>query len=312
MIKIFHGKNTFLSYREARVAIEDLISEYEKEETPYDVKTIDASSAEASEIINELETPSLFQQQKILFIKRLSQSRDKDKLREYIENVNNERELPEDIIIWETEKVRGNTRYLKSFEDSYESPDLNKRTFISWAKKEAKKYDFALSKNALYLLAERTNYEPERFMQELKKLSLTKKKKINEDTIDKLCPNTLEHTIWELIDYINDDQAHKAAKRMQDILDQGNDPFFVLLMITRNLRLIFLTKRFMEKGQSLGQIAKKTKTPPFAVKKVMRSARKTSYGRIKKLYEKLYNIDYSGKTGQLDVQLALDILLSVI
>jgi DNA polymerase-3 subunit delta len=312
MIKLFHGKNTFLSYKQAQNTLQKLQKKYSEKDLSFASKIIDASSTSANKIISEIDTPSLFHQKKIIMLKRLSANDQKKDLQEFIISAN-KNDLTEDIVVWETEKIRSNTNYYKSFKKNiYESPELNKRTFITWAKKVNKKQDINLTRGGLELLAERTNFNPERYLQELNKLKLTQEEQIDKKTIDLLCPDTLERTVWDLIDNINDGQAQKAAQQLENIVEQGNDPFFVLLMIARNLRLIFLTKRFKAKNLSTGQIASKTKSPPFVISKISHTLSNTSYRQIKRLYQKLCNIDYAAKTGQLDIKLALDILLSVI
>lgn len=311
MIKLYHGKNSFLSYRQAQKDLKELRAQYMKQDSEVERSIIDATTVESEAIINEIETPSLFSHQKLILIKRLSENKDKNELRDFFIKLKDQ-DIPEDIIIWETQKVRGNTNYFKSFENVYESPELNKRTFITWAKKQLNKKDLKLTNDALYLLANRTNYDPERFLQELDKIKLSGKSKIDKDLITALCPDTLEHTVWELIDNINEGNSRKAASQLQALIDQGNDAYFVLVMLARNIRLIFLTKRLKEKSAGIKEIASKTHTPPFAVKKLLNAARKSSYKQIKLFYQKLCNIDYAGKTGQLDVKLALDILLCVI
>lgn len=315
MIKVFHGKNTFLSKIKAEEAVAASTLECETKNLAYESRTFDASSTAAEDIIAEIETPSLFSTHKIIFIKRLNSNPAKESLHETILSAAERESGTVDIIVWEDEKLRANLRFVKALKELDaidESPEFKKPSFRSWASEKAGDSGISLTKGAVHLLSERTNYDPERFTRELSKLSLLGKKRISEEDVEELCPDTLEHTIWELIDAMNDGDPGLAERHLGRLLRQGNDPFFVLVMIVRNIRIILLTKLLLEKGASTYEIAKKIKAPPFTINAIKRNAAETSIERLTSLYDKLSNIDYSGKTGQLDTSLALNILLSVI
>ncbi len=315
MIHFFHGKNSFLSKREAQNAVEKIKKALGAKGTTYDFCVFDASEISANQIINEIETPSIFVTHKIIFIKRPSQSKEKEAFLEQITKLVDSKESSTDIIIWEDRKIPANTRLVKGLKKAKaisESPELNKRTFLTWAQEEAASAGIKISRSANHLLSERTNYNPERYVREIEKMKLFSDKGITETDIERICPDTLEHTIWELIDAINNSDGNKGRIYLNQLFRQGNDPFYVLFMIARNFRILLLTKILSEEGYTTADIAKKIKAHPFTINMIKRTAQNTSMERIKKIYDKLTNIDYSGKTGQLDVELALNILLCVI
>lgn len=317
MIQLFHGKNTFLSKTKSLKAVSNCKERCEEENILYDYRIFDASSTPAEVILTEIQTPSLFSPYKIIYIKRLNKCNDKESLHECILSLAEKNSTGKnvDIIIWEDEKLRANLRFVKSLKKVNaveEIPEFKKPSFRSWAQEQALAKNLSFSHDAIYLLSERTNYDPERFIRELAKLSLLGKEKLGEEDIENLCPDTLEHTIWQLIDAINDNDPSLAERKLDLMLRQGNDPFYVLIMIARNIRIILLTKLLLQKGANTYEIAKRVKAPPFTIKAIKRNAEQTSMERLLSLYDKLSNIDYSGKTGQLDTSLALNILLSVI
>ena len=315
MIKLFHGKSTFLSKNSADEEALQIQSSRDKDGTPFEYKVYDASNTSIETIIAEIETPSLFSRHKILYIKRPTQNDSKEELFECLGGLFDRSDDETDIILWEDSKLRSNLTILKPFRENNaieESPDFNKRSFRTWAADSLSENKLSVTHDGVFLLSERTNYDPERFTQEVSKIRLLGKNTITEEDIEELCPDTLENTIWELIDSINEGSIRIAGRKLDRLLRQGNDPFYVLLMIARNIRIMLLVKKMSERGASTGDIARKIKAPPFTISAIREKAEATSYERIALLYEKLSNIDYSGKTGQLDVALALNILLSVI
>lgn len=315
MIKLFHGKSAFLSKISADEEVTRAKSSCEAKGVPFDYTVYDATSTDVETIIADIETPSLFSQHKILYIKRPTQNEEKDQLFDLIGGLFERGHSDIDVILWEDSKLRSNLTILKPFRENNaleESPDFNKRTFRTWAAGQLPEFGVHLSQGGVFLLSERSNYDPQRFIQELRKLRLLGKDLLTEEDIEELCPDTLENTIWELIDSINEGSIKIAERKLDRLLRQGNDPLYVLLMIARNVRIMLLVKKMSEQGSSTGDIARKIKAPPFTISAIRSKAETTSYERISLLYEKLSNIDYSGKTGQLDVALALNILLSVI
>ncbi|MBN1618575.1 DNA polymerase III subunit delta [Candidatus Dojkabacteria bacterium] len=314
MIYLFHGKNSFLSSLEFHRIQEQIVNSFEQDRRAVNVIKFDGSTSDPSVITTEIETPSMFSDTKVFMMKRVSESPEKDQLNEYLIKLLEDKD-PNEILIWENNKVRSNTRLFKAFKKHgkiYEAPELNKRTFRTWAKQQLSTQEVNVDSNALDIFMQRVNYNPERFVKETEKLKLLPAKIITVEIIDKVCPDTLEHTIWELIDSINEQQNSKAATILNKLLNQGNDAYFILSMLGRNLRLLLLTKILQSENKTSGEISKILKIPPFSIYSVSRSAQNISLSKIKKIYDKIINIDYSAKTGQIDINLALNILLSII
>ncbi|MBN2100938.1 DNA polymerase III subunit delta [Candidatus Dojkabacteria bacterium] len=315
MLKLLHGKNSFLSLQEAQNLISKIKDRNTQKNEDFEVRIIDASEKDADYIINEIETPDLLSRNKIILLKRYTQNSESDKLQDFLIELSSRDQDNIDLIIWEDQKLRSNSKIVgayKKIDAVFESPDLNKRTFLRWAKEYLSKNEIVIDNRATHLLSERVNYDPERLTRETSKLKLLGKGAITEEDIEKICPDTLEHDIWEMINFINNNETKEAGKSLKKIVRQGIDPIFILLMLARNMRIILLTKVLTERGLSTSEIARKIKVPPFTINQIKNISRQTSYTKIKKIYEKICNIDYFGKTGQLDVELALNILLSVI
>ncbi len=322
MIRLFHGKSKYLSQQLAKSFLQQRQQELRDSNIPFDVITIDASQKTADQILLEMETPSLFSVHKILYVKRLSLNKEKDLMFQSIIGKSSSTATDTNtLILWEDTKLAKNLRIIKALAQQkavFESPELddpkkqNRRIFKTWAREAVLNADLRMSPDTISLLSDRSNYNTERFSGELAKLALLGKKTITESDIETYCPDTLEHTVWQLIDAINEGNAREAEGHLESMIRQGNDPHLILLMLARNVRLILLTKLLTEKGLNMYQIAQKVKAPPFTIATLQKSARSIPQERLATLYDKISNIDYSEKTGQLDLSLALHILISVI
>ncbi|MFH1547493.1 MAG: DNA polymerase III subunit delta [bacterium] len=315
MIFLFHGKNNYLSFKEAKSLLEKIIEKRSKQDKSIETISIDASISPFEQIVNEVETPSFFNNHKVIFLKRPSENNEKEKMSNWIldmvKNKNQRKGI--DIVIWENKKVRSNSKLIKEMgKNSWESPELKPRSFTRWARDEVKRKNINIENNALDLLSQRVNYEPERFHHELDKIKLLGKKKTTEKDIEKISPDTLEKSVWDFVDSLNSNKKGKSSELLNELLQQGNDPYYLLSMISRNIRILLLTKLLDEKGLDSSDIAKEIGTHPFVISKIKSKAKNMDIKRIKKIYEKLASIDYTTKTGQIDIELALNLLISVI
>ena len=314
MIYLFHGKNNYLSSREAKSLLDKLKDKRESQKKSVEMITIDASISPFEKVVNEVETPSFFNNHKIVFLKRPSSNNKKSSMNDWILELSertNKGDL--DLILWENQKVRSNSKIIKSLDKNvWESPELKPRSFSKWARDEIKDEKFQMENDAIDILSQRVNYDPERFSNEINKISLLKKRKITVQDIEVITPDTLEHNVWDFIDSLNSGDKEKSSQGLNSLIEQGNDPHFILSMISRNIRIMLLTKVLGLKNLSSSEIAKEIGTHPFVISKIKAKSKNIDLKRIKKIYEKLVSIDYTTKTGQIDIELALNLLISVI
>ncbi|MDD3474534.1 MAG: DNA polymerase III subunit delta [Candidatus Dojkabacteria bacterium] len=306
MQKLYHGNNQFLSLRAIHATLTD---EYSKMEIVH----IDAESNNASQIIDTIYSPSLFSTPRVYFIKRLYKNKEKDILLNNLFGILDSKPL--ELLIWEDQKIRSNTKYYKFFKEKNsleEFNELNKRTFVTWAKNEVSNYPIRIDQGNLNTLSERSNYEPERFINNLNKLTLTGDSDITKDILDKVVADTLETDIWKLMDNIN--QSHQKAinTTLDKLLEYNVDPNYILAMIARNLRLSVQTKYLLDTGNTEKQIASILKLPPFAIYPIVKSVKNINKDRILLQYKKLSNLDYEIKTGRIDPILGLSLFTLVL
>jgi DNA polymerase-3 subunit delta len=306
MQKLYHGKNTFLSLR----AVHNTLNQ---EFANSDIIQIDADTLSADKIIDSIYSPSLFSTPKVYFVKRVYKNKERETLLEDLLTILSAKKIS--VLIWEDQKIRGNTKYYKFFKENNaveEFDELNKRTFITWAKKEIENYPLELERNSLKILAERSNYQPERFVNNLQKLTLTNKKKITEDILDEVVADTLETDIWKLMDSINKSDQQEINSTLEKLLEYRVDPQYILAMIARNLRISIQIKYLLTKNVTAKKMISILKLPPFAVYPVLNAVKNIDKDKILLQYKKLANLDYEIKTGRIDPVLGLSLFTLVL
>jgi DNA polymerase-3 subunit delta len=306
MQKLYHGKNRFLSLREAHRLLKTDFQDSE-------IVQIDADSSKAEQIIDLIYSPSLFLTKKVYFIKRLYRNKDRSTLLDTFLEIISQNSLS--IVIWEDQKIRSNTKYYKFFKENNnveEFAELNKRTFITWAKEEITNSTINIETDILRLLAERSNYEPERFINNINKLKLLESKNVEKDVLDQVVADTLETDIWKLMDHINESNQKNINETLEKLLEYKVDPHYIIAMIARNLRISIQIKYLLEQGINERKMASILKLRPFAIYPVVKAVKKTNRNRILLQYKKLSNLDYEIKTGRIDPILGLSLFTLVL
>lgn len=306
--KLYHGSSIYLSLE----AVHSYLNKLRKENPLIGIDILDADSKDPREIIDFLTSPSLFSTKRTILIKRLYRNKEKNLLAEVLIEILQKGKSDDHIIIWEDQKIRSNTKYYKFFQKNKaieELNELNKRTFFTWLRKELEKHELKIDQRVVKELAERTNYDPERCKNEIEKFKLYNQDKIiREEDIEELTADTLEKEIWDLTDAINTQDKEKSITILERLTSQGADANYILSMLGRNLRLLYLTKTLDEEGKEYGEISSLLKIPPFTTPSLIRASRRYSEEKIKLLYLKLSNLDYQIKTGKIEPNLGLTLI----
>ena len=75
---------------------------------------------------------------------------------------------------------------------------------------------------------------------------------------------------------------------------------------------LLLLKDQMERGVPLPGLEKKLKLHPFVLRKTFALAKNFSLAALKKIYQRLSEIDYDIKTGRIEPRAALDLIVAEI
>ncbi len=308
MYKLYIGNETYLSFTEAKKFVKNL-----RDESQFEYLSVDAEKIKAGDLIDILSSNSLFNNQRVIFLKRVYRNKERESiisfLLEYLDSNSTDY-----IVLWEDQKISSVTKYVKFFKQKNlleEYTKLNKRSFVSWAKDILNSQNININKNALDLLIQYSNYDTERFENSIKKLQLLDKDSISEEDIKELSPNTLEEDIWKLLDEINTDNGQPLLI-LENLFKQEVDPNYIISMIVRNIRLITMAKYMIEKGSSYSEIASVLKIPPFTVGPIVNSAKRYNREKIRTIYEKLSSLDYEIKVGRIEPKLGLTLLCTIL
>jgi DNA polymerase-3 subunit delta len=295
--KLYHGSSPYLSLK----ALKQEIGSY----SDVEFQIVNAETRDAQSIFDLLGSQTLFVTQRGIIIKRLYKNKEKEKLIESVLALLKSNQSSDYIFFWEDEKVRSTTKYYKFFKEKSlveQYDELNKRSFMSWLKEELDANTLKLDSNSQRMLSEKSNYDPERCANEIKKL------KLDPDANLEDIANTIERDIWGLIDAINTKDRARSMEILENLYTQNNDPNYVLSMLARNLRQLTLVKHLNEQNKSFKEICSILRIPPFTLPQILETSKKYEFRNIVQIYKKLANLDFQIKTGKIDGQLGLTLI----
>jgi len=147
---------------------------------------------------------------------------------------------------------------------------------------------------------------------EIDKLVLfTSGRRIEEEDIRRVVSYAQEANVFAMVDAILEFRAGRAEQLLEQLLQQGAPPAGLLVMLTRQVRMIVRIKELRSQRKSAVEIQDRLAlTSEFVLRKTSEQANRYSLPRLREVYHRLLETDLSIKTGKLAPELALNILIA--
>ena len=135
-------------------------------------------------------------------------------------------------------------------------------------------------------------------------------KGIDRKVIDAVCSLQVENKIFDLVDAILRADGSTVFKLYSDLVTLRENSFGIMAVIRKNYNRLLLIKELQEKGCSLSEIAAKTKTADWLVKKQAAKVKNYDSRRLKDSIQLMMNTEYDIKIGNIGEQMGLEIMLA--
>jgi DNA polymerase III subunit delta len=133
---------------------------------------------------------------------------------------------------------------------------------------------------------------------------------IAEEDVALLTPYVAEARIFDMVDALAERKGRQAAALLHRLLDES-EPLALLGMINRQFRLLIEAREVLDAGGDSGDLLK---TPdikhPYVAQKLTQQARNFTLDQLEDIYRYLLDTDYAIKTGRIEPELALDLLVA--
>jgi DNA polymerase-3 subunit delta len=212
-------------------------------------------------------------------------------------------------------KIKGNNPLLKQLSPKAEVrsfPVLKDDRLRQWIRQEVVGQGASISPEAVDLLAKLVGGNLWIMTSEISKLALfATGRRIEVGDIKALVSSAQETSVFAMVDAILDSKADSAEQLLVQLLERGASPAYLLVMISRQARLIVLARELRRRRKTEAEIQDRLGlNSEFALRKTLSQAQRYPLGRLREVYNKLLETDLSIKTGRFDGELALNLLIA--
>lgn len=134
--------------------------------------------------------------------------------------------------------------------------------------------------------------------------------KLNKQDLLKLVSTDRQADIFFVIEQIVRKNTTDALEGIHKFIENGENELYLLTMIVFQFRNMLIVKDYLEKSQDKNpnnfSLAKKIKLHPFVIKKILEIIDNFSLEELKKIYQKLFELDCQIKNGLIEPEMALD------
>jgi len=224
-------------------------------------------------------------------------------------------QMPETtVLMLVDEEVKGHNPLLKKLSPLAELrtfPLLRGKDLKTWIRQRVKAEGGNITPQAVNLLAELIGGDLWAMDGEIQKLLLySQERPISEDDVRQLVSHVQEANIFALVDAVAEGRTELAQRILHRLYDEGVAPTYILVMITRQFRLI-AQARDLGKGLSRLQIQDRLGLKSsYSLDKTLSQAKLYDFDGVKRAYDKLLETDLAIKTGKYSDKLALELLVT--
>lgn len=133
---------------------------------------------------------------------------------------------------------------------------------------------------------------------------------ITENDVALLTPYVAEASMFEMVDALAEGRGKAAMTYIRRLLEQGEDVFSLYGMIVRQFRLLLLAKEHLATGGYPGTISEAIGVHRFVAEKLAKQTRSFSLSDLERIYGLLHDYDVQMKTGRIEPELAVDLLIA--
>jgi DNA polymerase III subunit delta len=218
------------------------------------------------------------------------------------------------IILIETELSRSNPlfKYLNEIVEVHEFPLLDKPKLKEWIGRRVMTAGGVITPGAINLLVQSVGADLWAVAGEIDKLVLyAGDRPITDADVKTLVGYSGEANIFNLVDSIFETRLKAATEALESLKIKGLSASYVLAMLSRQLRLVIQYKDMKSRGEKDAEIRRRLGLlADFVWRKTQDQAGRFTMGRLKDVYRRLLEADLAAKTGRMDEDLAVDLLVA--
>ena len=184
---------------------------------------------------------------------------------------------------------------------------------VRWIQDQAVDMGGEFNNEAAQLLSSYIDENPRLAKKEIEKLLLFVdfSRPVTEEDVNNSTADVRQGDVFEMVDAIGFGDGEKAIFMLRRLLE-GSEPLPLFGMIVRQFRLLIQVRELLDENPGLNhkKIAENLGVHPYPIQKILPQAKLFTLPKLKTIFHQLTEVDQAIKTGQLEGELALDILVA--
>ena len=319
MIYFIYGEDSYRSKRK----LEEIIEGYKKaHKSGLNLVWIDANKPfgnaqgkqDFEDFYNYLKITSMFAEKKLLILKNIfGDAKFQEEFSEIIKNLEDMKDI---VVVYENEAPDQRTKFFKILQKSAKCQEFNHlqpAMLRKWIVQEFEKNKIEIDINAQNLLLSFVGNNLWQMANEINKLSNYRRGGVvRKEDVELLIKPNIENDIFKTIDALASKDKKQALSLLHKHLDNGDNSLYLLSMIAYQFRNFLVIKELQNAQKPYNLIAKISGLHPFVVQKSYYLCNQFSIEQLKKIYKKIFQVDSDIKTGKIEPETALDLLVAEI
>lgn len=118
-----------------------------------------------------------------------------------------------------------------------------------------------------------------------------------------------EASVFEMVDHIGSRHPYQAVAKLRRLIEQGEPPLRLMAMVTRQVRLVLITREMVESGATVRDIEGRLGLPTWVVRSYLAQARNFTRAQLVRAMRSLGRLDLDIKTGRRDPAMGLELFI---
>jgi len=328
MIIFLYGPDTYRSGQKLKEIVE---SHRKIHKSGLNLKYLDIKEEKYEDFERHLQINSMFQEKKLIILKNAFS--DQDFKEKFSKNAKKIKELKDIILFYEEDDFPKNNSFLNLLKKQARCQEFRQLAGLklkNWIKKEFDNYEVhpvkppisrgippkaelfnrvKIEPKALELLMNYVGNDLWRLSNEINKLvnytrhipltTISNVCLVGEKEIKLLVKAKIETDIFKTIDAIALKNKKLALSLIHKHLEKGDSPLYLFSMISFQFRNLLAVKSSIPGRQSFYTLPKIPGIHPYVLRKSFFQAKKFRLDELKKIYQKLFEVDLNIKTGKI-------------
>lgn len=212
---------------------------------------------------------------------------------------------PGTCLILQAEKVDGRKKFFAEFKKRGEAVEF-KRPYENqlgpYVRDEVRAAGKKIDGAAAELLAYLVGNNLQELVSQIEKLCVYcgKKDCIDVADVKAIVSDTKVESVFEFTDALGSKDLPKALKMLTALLQDGEAPLRILGAVARHYRQLWQVRELLDRKVPSAELAKASGINPYFLKKVTDQARNYTVGELKRIFERMLELDLAFKSGGLE------------